>query len=149
MSAIISVLLIAVAYSVVPHFAVRSRLQRQLPLSIRTVVYVEVIYGIAQLLVVPTLLLPSIFGLVPPGIGHIGVGLTILFGMVWLVVAVNLQHGCPKSRIVWAVLSIARARNLQVSLLISLTSALLLLLPKASRLFFAESKDDNCLRGTQ
>lgn len=138
MSAILSVLILGAAFSVVPHLAIQSRQDSRAPVPVRIVIYGEIVYGVGHLLFVPTLLLPSIFGFVPLSVGEITFALRVFVGMVWLVIAVNLQHGDRKSRNALLTLSLIRASDLRLGLLISFISILLLFGPVKSRHFFDE-----------
>jgi hypothetical protein len=126
------------AFKVVPLFAITSAPRSKPPVFVRIVVVTEAIYGAAQLLYVPTLLLPKIFGLVPLTVGEFSGALSVLVGMIWLVIAINLQHGDPKSRLALIAASLVRSLSSLAGLLISFASMLLLLLPQTSRQFFLE-----------
>ena len=138
MSAVISVLVLAVAFKVVPLFAITSVPRNKPPVFVQIVFVVEVIYGAAQLLCVPALLLPKVFGLVPLTFGEFRVVLSVLVGMIWLVIVINLQHGDQKSRLALIAASLLRSLSSPAGPLISFASMLLLLVPQTSRRFFLE-----------
>ena len=147
MTTVISVAILAVAFKVIPLFATASIPKINPPMFVQSVVLIEAIYGAAQLLYVPTLLLPDIFGLVPLSCGDFTLALSVLVGMIWVVIAINLQHGARIAWVALIALSIVRSLDSLAGLLISLVSMLLLLGPQGSRRFFfdgGKTKDITC-----